>query len=211
MLGRSPPFATRGSHACLFDVAPDRGCRVSPCDAAARCRMARYGDGRIGARNARPRRSLVSVVLFLSRARRRNRTGWLAVTLPCGVRTFLDGFASTAIARPALQHVFYYSWRLRPQGAGRRARPTAFRGFLRQYALNRLDAAETTPLHGPRNSHHPDRHPAGLWPPSLAGSCRLRHPGRRTHRPHRSQRRGQVLAAQAARWQDATRRRLHCP
>lgn len=30
----------------------------------------------------------------------------LAVTLPCGVRTFLDGFASTAIARPALRFVF---------------------------------------------------------------------------------------------------------
>lgn len=30
----------------------------------------------------------------------------LAVILPCGVRTFLDGFASTAIARPVLRFVF---------------------------------------------------------------------------------------------------------
>ena len=30
----------------------------------------------------------------------------LAVTLPYGVRTFLDGFAPTAIARPALRCVF---------------------------------------------------------------------------------------------------------
>src|SRR5690606_6529708 len=30
----------------------------------------------------------------------------LAATLPCGVRTFLDGFASTAIARPVLRRHF---------------------------------------------------------------------------------------------------------
>lgn len=69
-----PPYAVRRPHACLFDVAPDRGCRVSPCDAAARCRTARYGDGRICARAARPPRRLVSVALFLNRARRRGRT-----------------------------------------------------------------------------------------------------------------------------------------
>ena len=39
----------------------------------------------------------------------------LAVTLPYGVRTFLDGFASTAIARPALRFVFYYRSRHCPQ------------------------------------------------------------------------------------------------
>ena len=41
----------------------------------------------------------------------------LAVTLPCGVRTFLDGLAPTAIVRPILQCVFYYSRVLCPQGA----------------------------------------------------------------------------------------------
>lgn len=53
----------------------------------------------------------------------------LAVTLPYGVRTFLDGFASTAIARPALRFVFYYRSRLCPRTEGRKRHQTALRGF----------------------------------------------------------------------------------
>src|SRR5690606_19328686 len=73
-----PPFPALRPYACLFGVAPDRGCRVSPCHAAARCRTARHGDGRAGARQARPHDRLVSVALFLGfsggQARQRRRT-----------------------------------------------------------------------------------------------------------------------------------------
>ena len=75
--------------ACLFDVAPDRGCRVSPCRAAACRQAAQHGDGRAGACQACPRRRLVSVALFLALYLAAFGGRPLAVTLLCGVRTFL--------------------------------------------------------------------------------------------------------------------------
>src|SRR5690606_10758075 len=53
MLGRAA-LLTRRPVACLFDVAPDRGCRVSPCCAATGLPAARHGDGHAGARNCAP-------------------------------------------------------------------------------------------------------------------------------------------------------------
>lgn len=50
---------------CLFGVAPDRGCRVSPCHGT-RETPVRYGDGRTCVRpSAHPRDRLVSVALVL--------------------------------------------------------------------------------------------------------------------------------------------------
>jgi hypothetical protein len=94
MLGRAARLV-RKPDACLFDVAPDRGYRVSPCNAAP-ARDAQYGDGRISARRkACPRRSLVSVALVLGLATlaRRYAGRLLAAILLYGVRTFLDAVA----------------------------------------------------------------------------------------------------------------------
>src|SRR5690606_25690328 len=87
-----PPFRSRRTDACLFDVAPGRGCRVSPYGDMARNAM-QYG-GAVPVPEG-PRRRLVSVALFLglTTLARRDAGRPLAATLPCGVRTFLDACA----------------------------------------------------------------------------------------------------------------------
>jgi len=87
-----PPFRPARGCACLFGVAPGRGCRVSPCGAALCKQSAQHGVGRAGACQACPRRRLVSVALFLSGRRPKPAAAGrpLAATLPYGVRTFLD-------------------------------------------------------------------------------------------------------------------------
>src|SRR5699024_9775982 len=73
-----------------FDVAPDRGYRVSPCSAVPGKPGTQHGDGRAGAwPQPCPRHRLVSVALFLGRASA-TPGRLLAATLLCGVRTFLD-------------------------------------------------------------------------------------------------------------------------
>src|SRR5690606_11385028 len=73
LLGRSshlpaysdgPPFPARVPYVCLFDVAPDGGYRVSPCQAARR--IVRHTEMAVSVRLlSRPPDSLVSVALFL--------------------------------------------------------------------------------------------------------------------------------------------------
>ena len=48
MLGRAALPGIKPD-ACLFDVAPGRGCRVSPCCAVPGCPDTQHGDGRVGA------------------------------------------------------------------------------------------------------------------------------------------------------------------
>src|SRR5690606_18718366 len=85
---------------CLFGVAPDRGCRVSPCRAAHRRRRTRYGDGRTGAGRSPPAPQ-TRLCGPIPQPRTEVAAGrLLAATLLYGVRTFLDGLAPTAIARP---------------------------------------------------------------------------------------------------------------
>ena len=67
---------------------------------------------------AKRARAAVSSLWSYSSAMPEDTTGRpLAVTLPCGVRTFLDGLAPTAIVQPVLQCVFYYSRPLCPRCA----------------------------------------------------------------------------------------------
>lgn len=66
---------------------------------------------------AKRARAAVSSLWSYSSAVPESATGRpLAVTLPCGVRTFLDELAPTAIVQPVLQHVFYYRRSLCPPG-----------------------------------------------------------------------------------------------
>src|SRR5690606_18143811 len=93
--------------ACLFDVAPDGGYRVSPCQDV-RTNRTPYGEAVSVRRKRRPPDRLVSVALFLGLAHRQADAvisgRLLAVILPCGVRTFLEAVAPRLPGPPCYAH-----------------------------------------------------------------------------------------------------------
>src|SRR5690554_67330 len=92
MLERAALLARKPS-ACLFDVAPGRGCRVSPCRAAAGFPTTQHGNGRVGAcvNMPAPQTRLCGPVPQLTNTLLCPLAGRpLAATPLCGVRTFLD-------------------------------------------------------------------------------------------------------------------------
>ena len=90
----SRPWA-QSAGACLFDVAPDRGCRVSPCGAAAGfpASAVRRWPYRCAHGAPAPQTRLCGPVPRLDGAMRRLAGRPLAAIPLCGVRTFLDASA----------------------------------------------------------------------------------------------------------------------
>ncbi len=78
--------------ACLFDVAPDRGCRVSPCHAPTGMPVRQYGDGRTGVHRGCTLVADSSLWPCSSAFPERIAGRPLAAIVPCGVRTFLDAW-----------------------------------------------------------------------------------------------------------------------
>jgi hypothetical protein len=126
-----PPFPVRRPCTCLFDVAPGRGCRVSPCDAAGRCQPARHGVA-VPVRRLPPARFADSSLWPCSSPDRcchlpDGRP--LAATLPYGVRTFLETRERPAIARFVLRKALYPPRRELPGAGCRMAQPERATGL----------------------------------------------------------------------------------